>query len=399
MGMFAKALTTFALGCTVPVSGFALGIRLFDHDAFATARGNAFVATADNPSAIYYNPAGITQLKGQQVRGALNMLGLEAGFESRSLRDVSTINDFLPLPGAFYTYSPEDFPFSFGVGYYMPFGLKSEWPDDGPFRTTTIFGELQYHTLNPVVAWQVTKTLSIAAGPTLNYAFTDLRQGIFPAANDEFKFTGEDFAYGFTAGLLWQPAIKHSFGISYRGSTTMRFEGDSTVKPNATPKQDASVNVPLPQMIIAGYSFRPTPHWNFEVDVDWTDWERLNTPVLRQKTDNIALPLNWNSSFGVEAGVTRYFDNNWHVSAGYVYVENTVPEKYFTPLVPDQDLHVLSAGVGGVGGRRKQVSWDLTYQFTFGPGRDVSGSVYGPAVAGHYTFIAHAFSLSLGYRF
>ena len=399
MGMSVKALTIVALGCTVPLSGFALGIRLFDHDAFATARGDAFVATADNPSAIYYNPAGITQLKGQQVRGALNIMGAEAGFESRTMRDMTTLNDFLPQPGAFYTYSPEGFPLSFGVGYYMPFGLKSEWPKDGPFRTTTTIGELQYHTLNPVVAWKVTETLSIGAGPTLNYAFADLRRGIVPAARDEFKFTGDDFTYGFTAGMLWQPATRHSFGISYRSPTTLRFEGESTTKPYPVPDQNASMNFPLPQVIIAGYSFRPTPHWNLEVDVDWTDWERLNTPVLRQKTGNVAMPLNWKSSFAVEAGVTRYFDTDWHISGGYVYIENSVPEKFFTPLVPDQDLHVFSAGVGGVSGKEKKLSWDLTYQFTFGTGRDVSGSVYGPAVAGHYTFIAHAFSLSLGYRF
>src|SRR3989442_15758387 len=42
----------------------ALGIRIPNQDAEANARGNAFVATADNASAIYYNPAGITQLKG-----------------------------------------------------------------------------------------------------------------------------------------------------------------------------------------------------------------------------------------------------------------------------------------------------------------------------------------------
>src|SRR4051812_23797723 len=137
--MLVRRLLALALGIGLPMHCSALGLRLFDHDAFATARGDAFVATADNPSAIYYNPAGITQLKGHQVRGALSVLSLEAGFESRTLRDVTTLNDPLPLPGAFYTYSPEEFPISFGVGYYMPFGLKSDWPKDGPFRTTTIY--------------------------------------------------------------------------------------------------------------------------------------------------------------------------------------------------------------------------------------------------------------------
>src|SRR2546425_12327636 len=33
----------------------------------AMGQGNAFAGQADDPSALYYNPAGITQLKGTQV--------------------------------------------------------------------------------------------------------------------------------------------------------------------------------------------------------------------------------------------------------------------------------------------------------------------------------------------
>jgi long-chain fatty acid transport protein len=44
-----------------PHAVFGLGIALPDQDAFATARGNAFVATANDPAAVYYNPAGISQ--------------------------------------------------------------------------------------------------------------------------------------------------------------------------------------------------------------------------------------------------------------------------------------------------------------------------------------------------
>ncbi|MCX6925129.1 MAG: hypothetical protein NT154_18235 [Verrucomicrobia bacterium] len=48
-----------------------------NQDAFAIGRGNAFVATADNPSAIYYNPAGITQLQEQNIHaGSLFYLGI-----------------------------------------------------------------------------------------------------------------------------------------------------------------------------------------------------------------------------------------------------------------------------------------------------------------------------------
>ena len=47
---------------------FAKGFRLPDQDAFAPARGEAFAATADNASAIYYNPAGISKLEGFNFR-------------------------------------------------------------------------------------------------------------------------------------------------------------------------------------------------------------------------------------------------------------------------------------------------------------------------------------------
>ena len=44
----------------LPAVARADGFRLPNQDPEAIARGNAFTATADNPSAIYYNPAGIT---------------------------------------------------------------------------------------------------------------------------------------------------------------------------------------------------------------------------------------------------------------------------------------------------------------------------------------------------
>src|ERR1700691_3429787 len=60
-------LTPVLLAAAFTAHSFALGIRIADQSAEATARGDAFAATADDPSAIYYNPAGITQLDGTRV--------------------------------------------------------------------------------------------------------------------------------------------------------------------------------------------------------------------------------------------------------------------------------------------------------------------------------------------
>lgn len=68
--MFKLAVVMLSGVCAM--NAFANGFRLADQDAFATARGEAFVATADNPSAVYYNPAGITHSRAA-ISGAVFM--------------------------------------------------------------------------------------------------------------------------------------------------------------------------------------------------------------------------------------------------------------------------------------------------------------------------------------
>src|SRR5512143_1077762 len=66
----------------IPAVLTASGTRVGFKDAFATARGNAFVATADNASAVYYNPAGLTQLKGQDVSATAYLVDFKADYTS-----------------------------------------------------------------------------------------------------------------------------------------------------------------------------------------------------------------------------------------------------------------------------------------------------------------------------
>src|SRR5271157_2224104 len=87
----------------------ANGFGLPDQDAFATARGEAFVATADNPSAIYYNPAGITQLEGNNLRAGvygiyLNPSNSPPSEAPNSGNTYHIENNLAAVPQFFYTY-------------------------------------------------------------------------------------------------------------------------------------------------------------------------------------------------------------------------------------------------------------------------------------------------------
>ncbi|OQB88662.1 MAG: putative outer membrane protein precursor [Verrucomicrobia bacterium ADurb.Bin118] len=408
----ALVIGLLVLGWASVPAARASGFRVASHDAFASARGEAFVATADNPSAIYYNPAGIAQLKGHQVRGGAYGLYLHPTFGR-----YESEKDLQAVPQLFYTYSPDDFPLSFGLGVYSPYGLSTRWPHESGFRTVATEASLRYFTINPVVAWQVCPSLSLAAGVTANYAEMDLRQGLFWPTQpwDGFKFKGDGWDVGYNLGLLWKLHEKVAIGAAFRSTTTVKLEGN-TESFNDVPipglglpawreRIPARANFPFPWNAVFGISYRPTPQWNFEFNADYTGWDRLGTVSVRQHhaplvlPQEIAVPLQWKASWYYEFGVTRYLNDRWLVSAGYIFNENSVPDAHYLPVVADLDRHFFCVGTGFHGDR---LAVDLTYQFGYGPSHTVRGSALSPigqSADGKYKFLSHAVLLTLGWQF
>jgi long-chain fatty acid transport protein len=426
-GHYNKLKEHVKLGCLAVALSSAAGKAdgaAFDlpvQDAFATARGEAFVATADNPSAIYYNPAGITQLQGNNFRAGIYGIDVNLSYKSPAGTTYNNQDPLHAVPQFFYTYSLEDLPVSFGLGVYSPYGLSNEWPQDTGFRTIGTQASITYATINPVIAWQIIPSLSVAAGLTVNYANLNLQQGLFWPAQpyDEFKFEGNGWAVGYNLGALWKPIEKISFGASFRSPTSLNLNGSTTAYNNVTTpsppfpytippfSQGSSANAkfPFPLNTIVGISYRPTPKWNIEFDAEYTDWNTVNTITVNQSTPapilpaSVPLTLDWQSNWYYESGVTRYFDNGWHVSGGYLFEGNAVPEQHYQPLIADQNRNFFSIGTGYKG---KRFDFDIAYEFGFGPTRTISGSepsATGQTADGQYTFISNAVAVSVGWHF
>ena len=403
----------------------ANGFSLPDQDAFATARGEAFVATADNPSAIYYNPAGITQLPGNNFRGGLEGIYYKPTFQPspgqpNSGQTYNGLDNSAYVPQLFYTYTAKTVPFSFGLGVYAPFGGNMKWPQDTGFNTVAINGSLQYITINPVVALKVSPTLSVGGGVMVNYGKINMDQGLLayptPQAN-YFNFTGNGWSVGYNLGILWQPHPKISFGAAFRSSASLNFQGNTDFQlqphPYSTPAhRNASASFTFPLAAVLGVSYRPTPKWNLEFDANYTDWGSFGTVNIEQSPPSVSNPfhqnipvnLDWQASWMYEFGVTRFFDSGWHISAGYVFNENSVPDAYYTPLAADMDRHFFSVGTGFKG---KTFDFDIACQFGYGPSHTVSGSTpsstpgqfAGQSADGKYGFTSSAVIASVGVHF
>ncbi|MCP5525323.1 MAG: outer membrane protein transport protein [Verrucomicrobiales bacterium] len=379
-------------------AALAVGFRLPNQDPEAIARGNAFVATADNPSAIYYNPAGITQLEGSQLRvGGYFVTG---GVEYSSPQGNAQVDDALqPVPQIYFVHSPKDSNLSFGLGIYSPYGLSVDWGRDTPFNTLAERGKVLYLCFNPVIAWQILPSLSVAAGPTINYSEGNFETGIGLTPMDMFSFKGDGMGHGFNAGIRWQPCDHFAAGVSYRFETKVDYDGTSTAYPYA-PATSTGGPLIYPQYVVGGVSYRPTPNWNIEINVDWTDWERVNGLTFNGTSlGTLVVPLNLESSLMYEFGVTRQLGKGYFASVGYFYSENSIPDASFNPILPDADLHLGSIGFGH---RGERWGWAVAYHFGYNAGRTVSGSPVSPVgqtADGEYQTFNQAFNLAVTFKF
>jgi len=395
------ALALCLVACLAPgaASLVASGTRIGFQDAFATARGNAFVATADDPSAVYYNPAGLTQLAGQEISATAYAVDLGADYRSGAGTSTSMNRQQQIIPHVYYAWTPKNASWSVGLGYYDPFGLSTDWPDSSGFRTFATRNKETYQTLNPVAAWRISDVFSVGGGLTINRLSVDLNRGIGLMPGDQFRFKADASDISFNLGLRWQPAEEHAFGLSYQHQTSFNLSGTATASPYAA-GESATSDFVFPEVLIAGYSYRPTPQWNIEADIDWTNWTRLNTAVISKASGPVDLPFNWRSSFFYELGVTRYLNGGWQVSAGYTLSENSVPDAMWNPAVPDATRQFWCAGAGYAQGPLRCM---LTLQVATAPTRNIHGGIVNPlsgeTVDGSYRSSIKTLALSLDYRF
>jgi len=407
--------------------------RIQGQGTAASAMSNAYAAQADDPSALHYNPAGMTQLQGVQFMGGALFSGGSTNFtnptgvNARGDRNGSMA---WPPPGHIYiTANLKDLgvtalgDLTAGIGLTVPFGSLTRWPNDGPFRSATTFNTLPLLDIKPTLAYKATENLSLGLGADI-YTFSGLfgegqveKQSI-PAAGVKTELNGKDTAAGFNASLLYT-ALRNAdgkptanIGIVYRSQATLHLSG--ALLANGAKVSDAKATLVLPQVMTGAIALWPVRtqerEWKLEMDVDYVGWKSVrNLDVTLANGTTILQPQNWKSTYAVMLG-TEYkwlaLESlpNWEVAlrAGYTNQENQMPDLTYDPGIPSSDLHVVGGGVGflckeqgsflglmrcgdfGVGSLKpKAIGVDLSFQAALYEDRTVLGN-RNPTVNGTY---------------
>ncbi|THJ18012.1 MAG: long-chain fatty acid transporter [Nitrospira sp. CG24B] len=431
--------------CSSPA--FAQIPRIQGQGAAASGMGNAFAAQADNPSALHYNPAGMTQLRGVQIMAGGLLVG--GPLDHRSPSGTTTAGDHdgvVAWPPPAHTYVTANLQglgiplldkLTVGVGVTTPFGSATRWPSTSPFSATTIFSALPLFDIKPTFAYQLLPDLSIGAGIDI-YTFSSLFgeghaefQRILPPGN-RVEVNGKDTALGFNIGTLYT-ALRNADGLPimnvavvYRSQATLHLDGVQLA--NGVKVQDTTTTLVLPQVITGGIAVWPVRNaereWKLELNVDYIGWKSVRNLDLRRRDGTVILeqPQNWKSTYAILVG-TEYrwlkMDRlpGWEVAVrgGYSNLQTQVPDSTYNPAIPSADLHIISTGVGfvckgngslfgfvacgnlGIGSiKAKTIGVDLSYQVSLYEPRTVEGNTgIRVGVNGFYENTAHAGGLSI----
>lgn len=247
--------------------------------ARAAGMGTAFIATADDGSAIYFNPAGIAFQPGRKMQmDSLVVVGL-----FRYTPTTVPVGQVVPPNGYSGSVKPKFIPvaslymtqqynekITLGFGVFTPFGLAANFTNFNdsdpnltkyPGRFAGTRAQLQSYWFQPTIAYKLTPNQSIALGPAFVHTHLFLEQSIlnplddglefgrlaaktfFPGVNKEqaaavlarllpegrSRVAGTANSPAFSAGWLYKrPDGKVRFGLMYRSAVTNHLKGQAS---------------------------------------------------------------------------------------------------------------------------------------------------------------------------
>ncbi|MEJ2069745.1 MAG: outer membrane protein transport protein [Syntrophobacterales bacterium] len=370
------AAIVLALFCAWPTASRGAGFALIQQGTAAMAQGNAFVAEADDPSAIFYNPAGLNQIKRPQAYVATFLNFPDREFKGLGGTDSET-KPRLYHTGAFYLVYPANERVALGLGYFSPFGLGTDWPADWAGRYITTFSQLKTYTLNPVISLKLTDNLPVAGG--VNFLYSDVKitrkfpiipQPLLDGKSD---IEGSGTGFGANFGVLYEPVEGLKFGLAYRSPIEVDHGGrlvlsfPAFLRGQLPRSVEGSAKILYPPSLTFGVSISRFKPFTFNVDATWTGWStyqdltiKLDQTILvnGRPTSAIVTEKNWHDTWALRFGAGWQVKENIKIRAGYTFDMTPVPASTLEPQVPDSNRHIFAVG-------SELKIWRLTLAFAY----------------------------------
>lgn len=385
-------------------SAGAAGFQLMEQNA--SGLGNAYAgsaAVAADASTIYFNPAGLTYLPGMQVVAAVNAIDVDSRFSNRNSTNPALITGqggnggqvgSLAFVPSLYFSMPLNPQWSAGLGINAPFGLKTEYDSNWRGRFHAVTSDVKTININPTLAFKLNDRVSLGAGVSwqrIDARLTSMANaggavcgnaaflgagggaacvgGLLNNYESSVELKGDDTAWGYNLGAMFQVSDATRLGLSYRSAIKYTLTGRATFQ-NPTVTTAGGLNglanaviagglynggikldVKLPDTWIFSGEHKLNDRWELLGDVSWTGWAKISK-LDAVRTDGALTGTtlshtqeNWRNTWRVALGANYQCSDALKLRMGTAYDQSPVDkDNYRTPRLPDNNRWWLSFG-------------------------------------------------------
>lgn len=381
------------------------------------------------PTAIFYNPAGIARSEGGHLFGDTSIAWrsatydrpnadapVPAGAEGANTGRATLFNVLVePFVGATYRIGNA----AIGAAYYTPFGGQDSWNTNDQFRGNTRFpgavdGVQRWYTIDGILRSSFLSVagayrfgrVSLGVSGNLIQTVANNVQAHESTGGDDVRTEGRawldatslDLSAGF--GITYEPLDGLLLGLSYQsrpgfgsgiratGDVHLSFAGSESV-------EQVAFTTDLPDIIRAGAAYRGLDRVELRLFGDYQRWSalehqcifaassdcRINPDGSAQAGSDVILNYvrNWHDTFGVRGGVSYWPSPDVELVTGAGFASKAVPNSTLEPALLDFDA--VTAAVGGIF-RIGDLHLATTYTEVFYIPRDTTGQSIHPTLRG-----------------
>lgn len=396
-----KRLLIISVLSLILVSGlFSNGLSLNGIGSRASSMGTAFIGLSDDWSAVFFNPAGLTQMDKTNMSLFVTNI-MPAGtykfeMEGMTLADAESIGGSYPS-GAFSYFRPFSDKIVGGISLYVPAGAGAEWSGDDLAMLTggtpllwdsTIF----MISISPAVAIKLNDKFSL--GGSLNFNFVSLkmkRPGGDGKAIPYFQYEEDlsTMAIGFTLGAMYKLNDTITFGLTWKAPVNADIKGTAKV---AFPffagfplESEGTRSATWPTWIGAGVAITPNEKLTLTIDITYNNWGKLqNIPIefdnpmwkLAGMEEGTEFGLNWKDTVDVKFGAEYKLSDSFALRGGFYTDRSPSPEETLNILLPSLHYKAVTLGFGY---KTSKLSFDFAVEYLFGDERYVDPMNYDTA--------------------
>lgn len=346
----------------------------------AMAMAGAFVAQAEDPSAVFYN-IGALALIGKKPKLSVGVTGfnlneslyqgLPPGVGAGTNGAQEEVQNLTPHV---YAAAPLGETGKIGLGISTPFVLKTKWSDPDNFggRYLSLKSQIGTVDLTSGVAYEVAPGLGVGVGVVYRTSdMTLLRRipsfdpaagAVVDVASLRMEATLDD-GLGWTAGFLYQVTEGFSVGGAYHSPIDIDYDGearftqiltgnsglDGLIAATTPFDQDLAFQsrIEFPETAAFGVAFALTESTVVEIDSSSTTWSSFKSFDLLLPNNpefDEARPQNFLDSMDYRLGVRLETSSGSVLRFGASMEESPQPDEAVGPFLPDAERFSYSVG-------------------------------------------------------